>query len=301
MRAGTGTSSRTARRLAFVGLTLLVAIAFSIDLAITRAAVPETSAPVCAEADDFECQAEREAASSAQRERAEELETAIDERSWIYLIVLAGGMIGLAAHLARPGEDPGDAAADLGVAGVLLFVLAFVISKQTQMDTDLVRIPPPGRLVFVGLALMAAATAGAIISRWRPEPVPPPSLPPPPPGSTPVPSGTIPPPPPAAEPEPESTWPRTFTWLALGLAAATALLAAAQLGLMAVLDHVNVCEEDVPAWRQAVMVTASITAACSLACAAVVLLARRWFVSIVCVVVSPFALLVALLSNACIL
>jgi len=213
--------------------------------------------------------------------------------------VLAIGFIAFSVHFHSRGQETADIAADLGVSGILMIVLAFVISRETQTSSELVRVPPPGRLILVGFVLMGAAVVGAGMARW-PRTSPPP---PPPPGD-----GTAPPasPPPTdgAAPgasAPVPSWARTATFIGLGLAALTALLAVLQLLGVLAFDHVNVCEEDVPWWRQAVMFLASCAAVGSLACAAVVLLARRWFVSLVCIVVAPFAWFTAVMTNACIL
>jgi hypothetical protein len=233
--------------------------------------------------DTVECNNARNAKFGPRLEEMRRLDHDFGGRAWIYAIAATAAMVGAAiAAVGRHGspEEQRREFSHVGVVGVTLGLAAVAIYVLTGRE-----IKPPAEALFLPcLALVVFAAVGGSVTRLGAAGRG---------GPTPELDDT-----PSARPQEDRAEPSRFgrqvVIAALGCTALTVLLAWAYAG-----GQSGDCDvpNDPSAWTTAVGWVAVITACAAGLCAFGCLAVGRWFVALICFVVSPAALIYMLLST----
>jgi peptidoglycan/LPS O-acetylase OafA/YrhL len=233
--------------------------------------------------DTIECNDARNAKFGPRLEEMRRLDHDFDGRAWIYAIVATAAMVGAAiVAVGRHGssEEQRREFSHVGVVGVTLGLAAVAIYVMTGRE-----IKPPAEALFLPcLALVVLAAVGGSVTRLGAAG-----------REAPRPEGEK---APAAERQEDRAEPgrfgRQIVIAALGCSALTVLLAWVYAG-----QQSGSCDvpNNPPAWTTPVAWAAVIAACAAGLCAYGCLAVGRWFVALICFVVSPAALIYMLLST----
>jgi hypothetical protein len=222
-----------------------------------------------------QCEDERNQALEARQLRAEELEADYKRREWLFGVVLLGAALGWTAVALRRSRTPRERQlvfANLGVAGVVVIVAVSVLDWQTESHT-IQSAAKPG--YYPALAMLAAAAIGGLATRRQ----------------TGVPLER------AEGPEPR--WRlgvRQASLAGLGFTALTFVLAWIYASPQPSCGGSGT--ESAPDWTDGVLWAATFTSIVAAILGVFGLVARRWFVALVCFVVNPL-LLIFMAASSC--
>ena len=244
-----------------IGWSLIAVVVVS-DTLIAKSRVPDVP-PVCGSATDAPCNDERNAVLAERVTEAQEIEDGLQTRSIVAGVGVAAIGLMFAGFIARREPDDAElwaaASRDLGSATALWFVAGGALLLAG--DGSLVA-PSTAVILIPAAVLLPVAVIGTLVARSR-----------------------------GAEGEPTGPFGsmRTLSHVGLGAAAAASTLAILAADLAG-----GTCSTD-GGDVQVVYALATAAGAASLVIGVVLLLARRWFASLVCIVAPPF---IALFSTA---
>ena len=247
-------------------IAVLITLVATIDFRGVVDDIPPVP-PTCVPATDQECNDARFVDLQARLSRADELEDDYAPRMWLYgLGALAAVLAGAGVAFARAG--PGsrrDLFTDLGIGGVIWMLagLGLIIGADSELLD-----PPAGPIFYPGIALLAIAGAGTLLTR-RGEPGAATSREPP--------RGGV-----------------AVRVIGFGCTAIAAVAAA-----IVFTDGTDTCAGSLPDWANTLMTISWIAAGLGVLAGIASLIQRRWMAALVMLAVGPFCALFAALSTVC--
>lgn len=272
-------SGRRRRILIGIAAAAIAALAMIVDFTVTEASLDiETPAP-CEPVSDEACNDARNQVFDDRLDRAQELESSMETRFWIYSFALVAAALALtaAALRATPREGWREVFTDLGVAGVAWLIAIGLLAFA--MDGDFVDAPePPRYMPMIAMCVVAAlGSLGLYLRRSLGD------------GS-----------------EPATTEPGDGRWTAaLGGGRWTAARAGLALTVLTIVlvyvseEGRSECGVVDPGWTDSALWAAIVSAATAALIGVVCLFQRRWLVALICVTVAPFVALFGMLMAAC--